>query len=141
MELAERNNHGNVLEILRPGFDPNDGGNLGSQASAGISQGGSLGGQAHAKMLNEVYDQPVAGFNKFGYISERNYSNDQNEVHGSAYQSTHVAVAFTERLPSNEDKDLSKLQAILHPNSTAAGAVAPCKMIVTGPMTTLTTKA
>eukprot|EP00944_MAST-04C_sp_MAST-4C-sp1_P004885 g4885.t1 len=119
-ELAERNNHGNVLEILRPGFDPNDGGNLESQASAVISQGGSLGGQAHAKMLNEVYDQPVAGFNKFGYISERNYSNDQNELHGSAYQSTNVAVAFTERLPSNEDKDLSKLQAILHPNSTSS---------------------
>ena len=127
--------------FFRPGIDPNDAGNHGPQASGGICHGGNLGGPAHQKLLNEVYDQPVAGYNKFGYMSQRNYSNDQNQVHGSAYQSTHVAVAFTERLPSNEDKDLSKLQAILHRTRPAAGAVAPCKMIVIGATTTLTTKA
>ena len=71
-----------------------------------------------------MYEQPVAGYNKYGNISERNYSNNNNNTShnyfnfnqhtANDFSGTNVGMVSTERLPSSNDRDLSKLQAILH---------------------------
>ncbi len=131
-ELAERNNHSAVLELFKTEIASTD--SNGSNVVASInSHNRNVNKQqfspTHKKALNEVYKQPVAGYNKYGNISERNYSNYSSSSTSASYvnfnhnkndSSARIDLVATERLPLSNDKDISKLQAILHQNDTTS---------------------
>ena len=139
-EVAARNNHDSVLTLFEAedakyNNNNNENNGIGSNGNGGTSNANYSQQQqyspTHKKALNEVYEQPVAGYNKYGNISERNYSNNNNNNTSHNYfnfnqhtsndfSRTNVGMVSTERLPSSNDRDLSKLQAILHQNNTSS---------------------
>jgi len=138
-EVAARNNHDSVLSLFeaedaKHNNNNNENNGIGSNGNGGTSNANYSQHQqyspTHKKALNEVYEQPVAGYNKYGNISERNYSNNNNNTShnyfnfnqhtSNDFSRTNVAMVSTERLPSSNDRDLSKLQAILHQNNTSS---------------------